>query len=100
MLGNAKIRMVGSADLQSDGSILSFTWEMKLYAASKPYISSIVDEISLWDIPLAYIANTFSSMAETSFFLLGIRTGSNEASLSLGDSISISPWDVFNVFLV
>jgi len=37
--------MVGSADLQSDGSILSFTWAMKLYAASKPYISSIVSKI-------------------------------------------------------
>ena len=39
------LRMVGSVDLQSDGSILSFTWEMKLYAASKPYISSIVSKI-------------------------------------------------------
>ena len=37
--------MVGSVNLQSDGSILSFTWEMKLYAASKPYISSIVSKI-------------------------------------------------------
>mgnify|MGYP005900437245 len=37
--------MVGSVDLQSDGSILSFTWGMKLYAASKPYISSIVSKI-------------------------------------------------------
>jgi len=28
-------------------------------------------------------------MAETSFFLLGIRTGSNEASLSLGDLVLV-----------
>ena len=84
----------------SSGNIESVISEIISCDIEKPYISSIVDEISLWDIPLAYIANTFSSMAETSFFLLGIRTGSNEASLSLGDSISISPWDVFNVFLV
>ena len=54
-------------------------------------MSSIVRDISLCDIPLAYMANTLSSIADTSFFLLGINTGSKEPSLSLGDSIFTSP---------
>ena len=64
-----------------------------------PYISSMVLEISRWDIPLAYIASTLFSIADTSLERLGINLGSNVASLSLGTSISISPLVVINDLL-
>ena len=57
----------------------------------KPYISSIVDEMSLWLIPLPYIASTLSSMELTSFVRFGTICGSKEPSLSLGVRIGTSP---------
>ena len=59
----------------------------------------MVDAISLWLIPFAYIDNTLSSMPDTSLVLFGIASGSNVACLSRGTFIGISPYVVFNVLL-
>jgi len=42
-------------------------------------------------MPLAYIARTFPSISETSFWCFGTTTGLNVPSLSLGTEILASP---------